>query len=96
MEDFMVGSRRQNWRNYIKKITIIKNRTMKIQIDFDTDNLLANTSSREDQEIGNQFLQYATDDALVGEIESRKLFDEVLDIIPEELIIKKYNSIHEE
>ncbi len=69
---------------------------MKIQIDFDTDNLLANTSSREDQEIGNQFLQYATDDALVGEIESRKLFDEVLDIIPEELIIKKYNSIHEE
>ena len=69
---------------------------MKIQIDFDTDNLLANTSSREDQEIGNQFLQYATDDALVGEIESRKLFDDVLDIIPEELIIKKYNSIHEE
>lgn len=62
---------------------------MLIQIDFDTDNLLANTSSREDQEIGNQFLQYASDDALIEEIESRKLFDEVLDIVPKELIIEK-------
>ena len=66
---------------------------MLIQIDFDTDNLLANTSSKEDQEIGNQFLQYASDDALIEEIESRKLFDEVLDIIPEELIVEKYKSI---
>ena len=78
------------------KITIIKDRIMKIQIDFDTDNLLAHTSRSEDQEIGNQFLQCASDDAIVGEIESRKLFDEVLDIIPDELIISKYNSIHGE
>lgn len=62
---------------------------MLIQIDFDTDNLLANTSSKEDQQIGNQFLQYASDDALIEEIESRKLFDEVLDIVPKELIIEK-------
>ena len=68
---------------------------MKIQIDFDTDNLLAHTSRQEDQEIGNQFLQCASDDAIISEIESRKLFDEVLDIIPEELILKKYNSIYE-
>lgn len=66
---------------------------MLIQIDFDTDNLLANTSSKEDQQIGNQFLQYASDDALIEEIESRKLFDEVLDIVPKELIIEKYESI---
>lgn len=66
---------------------------MLIQIDFDTDNLLANTSSKEDQEIGNQFLQYASDNALIEEIENRKLFDEVLDIVPKELIIEKYKSI---
>ena len=62
---------------------------MIIQVDIDTDNLLANTSSKEDQEIGNQFLQYASDDSLIEEIESRKLFDEVLDIVPKELIIEK-------
>lgn len=66
---------------------------MIIQVDIDTDNLLANTSSKEDQEIGNQFLQYASDDALIEEIESRKLFDEVLDIVPKELIVEKYKSI---
>lgn len=66
---------------------------MIIQIDFDTDNLLANTSSQEDQKIGNPFLQYASDDALIEEIESRHLFSEVLDIVPEELIIEKYKRI---
>ena len=57
---------------------------MDILVRINTDDLLEHTSVSEDREIANSFLNKATDDALVKEVCSRGLAEEVLDSLSDD------------
>ena len=60
---------------------------MKILVDFDTDNLLSNTTAEQDKEIIAEFIDKADDATLVNEVIDRELYDDLLGEIPEKVII---------
>lgn len=68
---------------------------MEITVTINTDNLLEHTSRQQDEAIGNQFCVNASDDALISEVQSRRLFDELLSIIPDEMIISRAQELTE-
>ena len=52
---------------------------MKVKVEIDTDDILEFTSRYEESEIANSFLDKTSDEALVSEVVSRGLIEEVLD-----------------
>lgn len=50
---------------------------MKIQIDFDTDNLFAHTTTSQDTEIADEMASKCSDDKIVAECVDRRLLEDV-------------------
>jgi hypothetical protein len=50
---------------------------MKIQIDFDTDDLLAHTTAAQDTEIADELASKCSDDKIVSECIDRRLLEDV-------------------
>ena len=50
---------------------------MKVKVEIDTDDLFDYTTSKEDEEIANEILPKASNEALIDEVVDRKLGDDV-------------------
>lgn len=50
---------------------------MKVKVEIDTDDLFEYTTSKEDEEIANEILPKASNEALIDEVVDRKLGDDV-------------------
>ena len=56
---------------------------MKILVEIDTDNLLDNTTVRQDEEIADSLISNASCDAVVRAVIEKGIADEVLDALSE-------------
>lgn len=56
---------------------------MKILVEIDTDNLLDNTTTRQDEEIADSLISNASCDAIVRAVIEKGVVDEALDALSE-------------